>query len=51
MDQRDREYFDMYWRQLNRLDHATKSMSRTPRTRLADYRPLVDDAFPEPIPF
>ena len=51
MDERDREYFDMYWRQLNRLDHATKSMSRTPRTRLADYRPLVDDAFPEPIPF
>ena len=51
MDERDREYFEKYWRQLNRLDHVTKSMSRAPRTRLSDYRPLVDDAFPAPIPF
>jgi myo-inositol oxygenase len=51
MDERDREYYAKYWPLLHRLDHETKSMYRPPRTRLSDYRPLVDDAFPEPIPF
>jgi hypothetical protein len=36
---------------LHRLDHDSKSMSEPPRTRLRDYRALIDDAFPEPIPF
>ena len=51
MDERDRDYFERYWRLLHRLDHETKSMSRLPRTRLSDYRALVDAACPEPIPF
>jgi inositol oxygenase len=51
MDDRDREYYARYWPTLSRLDHETKSMSVPPRTRLRDYRSLIDDAFPEPIPF
>jgi inositol oxygenase len=51
MDERDREYFEKYWRVLNRLDHTTKSMYQLPRTRLSDYRAMIDEAFPEPIPF
>jgi inositol oxygenase len=51
MDERDREYYERYWPLLHRLDGETKSMYRLPRTRLSDYRSLVDDAFPEPIPF
>ena len=51
MDERDREYYAKYWPTLHRLDHDTKSMSQPPRTRLRDYRALIDDAFPEPIPF
>jgi len=51
MDERDREYYEKYWPMLYRLDGDTKSMSRPPRTRLRDYRSLVDEAFPEPIPF
>jgi inositol oxygenase len=51
MDERDREYSEKYLPLLRRLDHETKSMSQPPSTRLRDYRTLVDDAFPEPIPF
>jgi len=51
MDDRDREYYEKYWPTLRRIDHETKSMWRRPHTRLHDYRALVDDAFPEPIPF
>jgi len=51
MDDRDREYYEKYWPQLHRLDHVTKSTYQLPRTRLSDYRALIDDAFPDPIPF
>jgi len=51
MDDRDRDYHDRYLRDFQRWERETKSMYRIPRTPLADYRGLVDAAFPEPIPF
>ena len=51
MDARDRTYYEQYGRQLQRLDHATKSLVQPPSTRITDYRDLVDAAFPDPIPF
>ena len=51
MDDRDRDYYERYGKQLHRLDHETKSIVRMPRTRIGDYRDLVERALPDPIPF
>jgi len=51
MDERDREYFARYWQDFYRWDMGSKSIHGVPRTRLRDYRGLVEAAFPEPIPF
>ncbi len=51
MDDRDRDYYERYGKQLQRLDHETKSIIRTPSTRISDYRDLVERALPDPIPF
>ena len=51
MDDRDRDYYERYWIDFARWDGEPKSICRVPRTRLSDYRELVEAAFPEPIPF
>lgn len=51
MDDRDRDYYERYWKEFRRWERDTKSISRVPRTRMTDYRALVDAAFPAPIPF
>jgi inositol oxygenase len=51
MDDRDREYYDRYWTDFYRWDLHSKSVHAVPRTRLRDYRSLVEAAFPDPIPF
>jgi Myo-inositol oxygenase len=51
MDDRDRDYYERYWIDFARWDGEHKSVHRVPRTRLSDYRDLVEAAFPEPIPF
>ena len=45
------EYFARYWKDFYRWDMGSKSIHAVPRTRLRDYRGLVEAAFPEPIPF
>jgi hypothetical protein len=51
MDDRDRDYFERYWKDFRRWDGDTKSLHRIPRTRMRDYRDLVESALPEPVPF
>jgi hypothetical protein len=51
MDDRDREYHERYWKDFTRFDHDSKSIHKVPRTRLRDYRSLIDQVFPEPIAF
>jgi hypothetical protein len=51
MDDRDRDYYERYWKEFRRWERDTKSIHHVPRTRIADYRQLVDAAFPDPILF
>jgi hypothetical protein len=51
MDERDRDYYERYWKPFSHYDHETKSAFRLPATRLDDYRDLVEDAFPKPFAF
>jgi hypothetical protein len=50
MDDRDRDYYERYGKDFIRWD-ATKSMVRPPRTRLDDYREIVEHALPDPVLF
>ncbi len=51
MDARDLEYRAQYFDVFTRYDHGTKTPFHLPRVQLASYREIVEDAFPEPIPF
>lgn len=51
MDDRDRAYTEAYHGLFASYDNGSKSMFRLPATRLEDYRDLLDEAFPAPIPF
>ena len=51
MDDRDREYTAKYHGVFRRYDFGSKSRWTVPRSRVSDYRGLLEDAFPEPIPF
>jgi hypothetical protein len=51
MDDRDRDYFERYLKDFSRWDRDAKSFHRVPRTRMRDYRDLVEAALPDPIPF
>jgi len=51
MDDRDRDYYERYWKDFNRVDGASKSIHVVPETRITDYRAIIEEAFPEPIPF
>jgi hypothetical protein len=51
MDERDKSYFRQYYRVLSHYDKRTKSLFEPPRTLIGDYRDLVEEAFPKPIPF
>jgi hypothetical protein len=51
MDDRDTDYTTRYLDVFRRYDHETKSAHLRPSIRLDDYRDLVEDAFPQPIPF
>ncbi len=50
-DDRDRDYADRYLRTFARYDHGTKSAHLRPSIRIDAYRDLIEDAFPDPIPF
>jgi Myo-inositol oxygenase len=51
MDERDRDYHDRYYEVFRTADITSKSAYKLPRTKLADHRELLEDTFPEPIPF
>ncbi|MCG6873296.1 MAG: inositol oxygenase [Gammaproteobacteria bacterium] len=51
MDERDREYCENYLLRFRPHDLGSKSPFRLPRIRLESYRGLVEQAFPERIPF
>ncbi len=51
MDARDLEYRARYFDVFTRYDHGTKTPFHLPRVQLESYREIVEDAFPEPIPF
>jgi Myo-inositol oxygenase len=51
MDERDRAYNEKYFSVLKRYDQGTKSPYDLPVHRLADYRDLIEEAFPTPILF
>jgi predicted HD phosphohydrolase len=51
MDERDRGYAARYFDVFTRYDHETKTPYHLPAVQLATYRDLVEDAFPQPIPF
>jgi hypothetical protein len=51
MDERDRRYLKQYLQPFRRYDLGTKSIWRLPPANILDkYRPLIDQAFPAPIP-
>lgn len=51
MDERDRRYFEEYLLPFAHYDHGTKDIHFLPKTRIEDYRHLIEAAFPEPILF
>jgi predicted HD phosphohydrolase len=51
MDARDLEYRARYFDVFTRYDHGTKTPFHLPTVELDSYRAIVEDAFPEPIPF
>ena len=51
MDERDERYFRQYYSVFSQYDRRTKSRFEPPRTLIGDYRDLVEEAFPKPIPF
>jgi Myo-inositol oxygenase len=51
MDARDRQFYERYLRVFAYYDHETKTPFRLPSSRIADYRDIVEDAFPKPIRF
>jgi hypothetical protein len=51
MDARDREHRARYFDVFTRYDHGTKTPFHLPTVSLDDYRDLVEDTFPQPIPF
>jgi inositol oxygenase len=51
MDERDARYAREYLPVFARYDNGTKSIFREPETRIEDYRDLMAEYFPDPIPF
>jgi hypothetical protein len=51
MDARDRDFRSRYFDVFTHYDHRTKTPFHLPTVQLASYRDVVEDAFPEPIPF
>ena len=51
MDDRDKEYKARYYTAFSRYDFHSKSLYGVPDTTVNDYRSLIDEAFPAPIPF
>jgi hypothetical protein len=51
MDDRDRERTSRLLVPFAHYDHATKTPLHLPTTSLATYRELIEEAFPDPIPF
>jgi uncharacterized protein YciI len=51
MDDRDRDLADRYLAPFSHYDHDFKSPFALPRTTIATYRDVVEDAFPRPIRF
>jgi predicted HD phosphohydrolase len=51
MDERDRAYHEQYLTTFRHYDQGTKSPYTIPASSLADYRDVIEDAFPSPIIF
>jgi hypothetical protein len=51
MDDRDREYTRKYLRPFQRFDGGFKSAAHLPKIKLAKYRDLIEETFPNPILF
>jgi predicted HD phosphohydrolase len=51
MDDRDKQYAQQYYRVFSRYDFLSKSIFGTPKTRIEDYRELIETTFPSPIRF
>ncbi len=51
LSQKDRQYRDRYLVPFHKYDAGTKSYNHLPKVQLAQYRGLIEDAFPQPILF
>jgi predicted HD phosphohydrolase len=51
MDDRDRLFFERYYTTFRHYDFDSKSTLTVPRTQIEEYAELLDDVFPQPIPF
>jgi len=51
MDKRDRMYRDKYLLTFRRYDFGSKSPYHFPRPNMEKYRAMIEEAFPDPIPF
>ena len=51
MDERDRAYHERYLTTFRHYDQGTKSPYTIPVSNLADYRDVIEEAFPSPIIF
>ena len=51
MDDRDRRYVRDYHSVFAHYDSGTKSVFRVPKTRIEHYSDLIEEYFPDPIPF
>src|SRR5262245_5188005 len=51
MDDRDKQYKAQYYTAFSRYDFRSKSLYGVPDSAIDDYRSLIEEAFPAPIPF
>ena len=51
LNEKDRQYRDRYLKPFRRYDNGTKSYTHLPKVKLAKYRDLIEETFPQPILF
>jgi hypothetical protein len=51
MDDRDRAYRDKYLLKFRKYDFGSKSPYHLPSLDMDKYRTMMEEAFPDPVPF
>jgi hypothetical protein len=51
LSEQDRDYRDRYLIPFRKYDAGTKSYNHVPKIKLARYRDLIEETFPQPILF